>query len=85
MNKENWGLMVHIDSMYFRGKEDGGCSEYIQFGKDDLVPFVTLVRSKKMCGEVTNFSFDVDNGAMNIWMHFDDKREKYFRKQIFVA
>ena len=60
-------------------QEAEGCVDYIQFGKDDMIPFVTLKRSKKMCGDVSNWAFDVDNGAMNIWMHFDDNRPKFYR------
>ena len=78
--EKDWGLMVYIETMYLRGNEEDGCVDFIQFGEDDMVPFVTLRRSDKICGEVNKWSFDVGNGALNIWMHFDVDRPKYFRK-----
>ena len=48
---ENHGLLVYIEEMNLRkDRRDGACVDYVQFGLDDPVPFVTLQKSDRLCG-----------------------------------
>ena len=44
------------------------CLDYIQFGIDDLIPFVTVVKSEKKCGNETGFTYDDPDGNLLIWL-----------------
>ena len=33
-----------------RGVAKSRCYDYVQFGRDDLVPFFTLIKSDELCG-----------------------------------
>ena len=41
------GVMVYTASMYLRPGTVTGCVDYVQFGQDDLIPFITLRKSEK--------------------------------------
>ena len=52
--------------------EDSGkvvCGDYIEFGSNDLVPFVTLERSGRLCSYSPGMTFDEPNGELLIWLH----------------
>ena len=33
--------------------------DYVQFGEDDSIPFVTINKSKKLCGNVEKWNYNV--------------------------
>ena len=41
------GVMVYAASLYLRPGAVAGCIDYLQFGEDDLIPFVTYRKSEK--------------------------------------
>ena len=48
---ENHGLLVYIEEMNLRkDRRDGACVDYVQFGQDDRIPFVTFEKSGRLCG-----------------------------------
>lgn len=70
---DGYGLMVYVEEMYLR-RESGltsigpKCLDYIQFGIDDLIPFVTVIKSEKKCGNETGFTYDEPDGNLLIWL-----------------
>lgn len=44
------------------------CLDYVQFGIDDLIPFVTLMKSDKKCGNETGFSYEEPDGNLLVWL-----------------
>ena len=50
------------------------CKEYLQFGRDDILPFITLNKSKKLCGNRTSFFYDEPDGKLLIWLHLSSTR-----------
>lgn len=73
---ENFGLIAYIEEMSMRlSRRDGGCIDYIQFGKDDVIPLYTLEKSKKICGvkdgrvnASKGIFFDEEGGNLLIWI-----------------
>jgi hypothetical protein len=62
---------VYVEDMYLRRESNSGspkCLDYIQFGIDDLIPFVTVMKSAKMCGNETGFRYDDPDGNLLIWL-----------------
>jgi hypothetical protein len=63
---------VYVEEMYLRKETTSltgpKCLDYIQFGMDDVIPFVTLIKSEKKCGNETGFSFDDPDGNLLIWL-----------------
>lgn len=50
---DDHGLMIYVEEMHMRkSKKDGVCIDFIQFGQEDIIPFLTLSKSQKYCGEV---------------------------------
>ena len=48
---EGHGLLVYIEEMNLReDRRDGDCVDYVQFGLNDRIPFVTLQKSDRLCG-----------------------------------
>jgi hypothetical protein len=41
------GVMVYTSSMYLRPGAVTGCVDYVQFGQDDFIPFITYRKSDK--------------------------------------
>lgn len=69
---DGYGLMLYVEDMYLRREIISGgpprCLDYIQFGIDDLVPFVTIIKSLKLCGNETGFTYDDPDGNLLIWL-----------------
>ena len=65
---------MYVEEMYLRKEPRetnmGGpkCLDYIQFGIDDLIPFVTVIKSEKKCGNETGFTYDDPDGNLLIWL-----------------
>ena len=48
---EHHGLLVYVEEMNLReDRRDGDCVDYVQFGQDDRIPFVTWKKSDRLCG-----------------------------------
>lgn len=80
---ENFGLMAYVEEMHLRqSTKDSSCVDYIQFGKDDLVPFMTLDKSNRICGErygrgvkKDGFAYDDPTGNLLIWVSLGGRRQ----------
>ena len=62
--------MAYVEEMHLRqNSRDDKCIDSIQFGQDDRVPFVTLMKSDQFCGERYGkqryFLFDATQVYMN--------------------
>lgn len=65
------GLMVYIEEMYLRSSSTSGditCQDYVQFGRDDRIPFYTIFKSEKLCGNMTGFRYDEPGGKLLVWL-----------------
>ena len=38
--------------------------DYVQFGRDDVIPFITVYKSEKICGEQYGLSYDDPGGQL---------------------
>ena len=45
------------------------CIDYVQFGRDDLIPFFTFSKSQKLCGNRTGFHYDEPDGKLLVWLY----------------
>ena len=55
-----WYLTPNLSSaLPCRGGGEAGCVDYVQFGEDDSIPFVTINKSKKLCGNVEKWNYNV--------------------------
>jgi len=79
------GLMVYLESGYLREGGEGGCVDHIQFGMEDIIPFITLKKSKRLCGQVSKFDFVAENGALLIWLNLNRNRPKKHRETFPVV
>ena len=49
---EGFGLAAYVEEMHLReNTKTEDCEDYVQFGEKDIIPFVTLRKSKKICGQ----------------------------------
>ena len=62
-------------------KKDQDCIDFIQFGQDDIIPFITLKKSKRICGVKngkTNasegFFYDDPEGNLLVWIGLGGRR-----------
>ena len=44
------------------------CDDYVEFGSNDLVPFVTLQRTGRLCSYKPGLTFDEPAGELLIWL-----------------
>lgn len=78
-------LMVYVESMYLRGGGQLGCVDFIQFGKDDPIPFMTVKKSNKLCGLVSDWPYDVEGNDLIVWLHWDKNRPENYRETFAVV
>jgi len=74
---KDFGLMAYVEEMNLL--EPGGirkttCKEYIQFGRDDFLPFITLKKSERLCGNKTGYFYEEPDGKLLIWLQFSSKK-----------
>jgi len=51
----DYGIMAHVEEMHMRqNKRKKDCVDFVQFGQDDIIPFVTVRKSKRLCGQVSH-------------------------------
>lgn len=71
-SRKGMGLMVYAEKIFLRSEQRNGsapnCVDYVEFGREDIVPFITLERSGRLCGERTGFAFDEPEGQLLIWL-----------------
>lgn len=49
---DNHGLMAFIEGMHLRkNRKDDHCVDHVQFGQEDVIPFLTFVKSDRLCGK----------------------------------
>ena len=46
--------------------------DYVQLGRDDNMPFYTWDKSRKLCGNMTGYSYDVSNGQLLVWVRLGE-------------
>jgi hypothetical protein len=74
---DGFGILAFVEDAYLRqNSSDKQCKDYIQFGQDDSVPLVTLVKSSQICGRVDGrrdvnkgFMYDDPYGNLLIWVN----------------
>jgi len=72
--KKGLGLMVYAEELELRKKKKDSdsekveCDDYVEFGSKDLVPFVTLERTGRLCSYKPGLTFDEPNGELLIWL-----------------
>jgi len=69
-----FGLMVYVEEMNLRRSSSGSCRDYVQFGRDDYIPFITVEKSEKLCGNRSGFSYDEPDGKLLVWLNLGSDR-----------
>merc|ERR1719282_2117941 len=61
-------VLLTCSADLLRNGSFGDCLDYLEFGKDDFIPLVTLERSEKLCQNQSGFNFDEPKGNLLIWL-----------------
>ncbi len=78
------GLMAYVEEMHMRrsSKDSNHCIDYLQFGRNDRIPFITLKKSDKYCGEWDGrravshgISYDDPGGDLLVWVSLGGRRQ----------
>ena len=85
--------MVYVEGMHLRkDKKNGNCVDYIQLGQEDIIPFVTIEKSDRLCGELQGqkqvnqgFAYDDPYGNLLIWVSLGGRKETTFWPHISVV
>lgn len=80
---QGFGIMAYIEQGHLRkSTNDGSCTDYVQFGQEDIVPFLTLKKSDRFCGQLDGrqdasrgFSYDDPGGKMLVWIKLGGRDE----------
>lgn len=80
---EGYGIIAYVEEMNMRlSRKDKDCIDFIQFGQDDIIPFITLKKSKRMCGVKNGkvnasegFFYDDPKGNLLIWIGLGGRRK----------
>jgi len=86
--KAGFGLMAYIEKLNLRQDTRTGqekCIDYVQFGRDDVIPFITVYKSEKICGEQYGLSYDDPGGSLLIWLTLGPSRPSSYRESLNVA
>lgn len=73
-----YGLMVRVEEgVLGHVRRDGGrCTDFLQLGRGDNVPFFTVEKSDELCGEdLSQFSYDVNNGQLLVWLRLNGRAD----------
>ena len=60
--------------MNLRKGSGGSCNDFVQFGRDDLIPFITVEKSDKLCGNRSGFRYDEPDGKLLVWLYLGSGR-----------
>jgi len=68
------GLMLRVEAGELRQNERraGKCVDYVQFGRDDSMPFFTWDKTAKLCGNFTTYNYTDNNGELLIWLRLGE-------------
>lgn len=66
------GLMVRVERGELRQSDRKKCLDYIQFGRDDNMPFFTWDKTAKLCGNFSSFHYSDNNGELLIWLRLGE-------------
>ena len=73
--KKGLGLLVYAEELELRRQEGGAegrkeaCLDYVEFGQEDVIPFITLKRSGRQCGDQSGtFHYDDPGGQLLVWL-----------------
>ena len=71
---DNHGLMVRVERGELRQstRKKSKCVDYIQFGRDDSMPFFTWDKTTKLCGNFSSFNYSDSNGELLIWLRLGE-------------
>ena len=80
---EGFGIATYVEEAYLRrNSSDLSCKDYIQFGLDDKLPFLTLDKSKQICGHIQGqkdvskgFMYDDPYGNLLIWINLFGRKQ----------
>jgi len=80
---EGFGITTYVEEAYLRkNSSDNSCKDYIQFGLDDKLPFLTLDKSQPICGHIDGqrdvrkgFMYDDPHGNLLIWINLFGRKE----------
>lgn len=72
-SRKGLGLLVYAEEFDLRQeKDDEGkerCLDYVEFGQDDVIPFITIKRSGRLCGDKKGAGlYDDPSGQLLIWL-----------------
>lgn len=86
---QHFGIMVSIEQMHLRqNSKDKSCVDYVQFGRDDIIPFVTISHSDRICGEAsreTGEKYDDPSGSLLIWLNLSGRRKTSYWPEISIV
>jgi len=87
--RKDLGLMVHAENVFLRSEPRNGskeaCIDYIEFGREDIIPFITMERSGKLCGDKTGYHYDEPGGQLLIWLKLGPYRPLPNRASLSTA
>lgn len=68
------GLMLRVETGELRQsvRREGKCVDYIQFGRDDSMPFFTWDKTAKLCGNFSLYNYTDRNGELLIWLRLGE-------------
>lgn len=80
---ESHGLLAYVEEMNLReSARDGDCVDYIQFGQDDVIPFMTFKKSDRLCGArngrervAGGYAYDDPHGNLLVWVSLGGRRQ----------
>ena len=61
--------LIIIIIIHSENSEKAECGDYIEFGQNDLIPFLTVKRSGRLCNYKPGLTFDEPEGELLIWLH----------------
>ena len=78
----NHGIMAYVEEMHMRkSTKDNGCVDFLQFGQNDIIPFITLRKSKRLCGKINGksdarqgYGFNEPGGSLLVWINLGGRR-----------
>jgi len=71
-SRKGLGLLVYAEELNLRNKntlnDKVSCVDYVEFGQEDVIPFITLKRSGRLCGHNPGAVYDDPEGQLLIWL-----------------
>ena len=80
---DGFGIIAYVEEAYLRkNKSSNECKDYIQFGQDDKIVFVTLQKSDPYCGHYNGrrdsnkgIYYDDPHGDLLVWINLFGQKE----------